>query len=102
MPPLGRARPLVALAAGAALGVAAACAVGPDYERPELSVSSSYRDWPEQVDAIADLPWWGVVRDDAVAQVIREALENNGDRAVVCGRGERARYGGGGEGGEVV
>src|SRR5262245_59191327 len=92
MPPLGRARPLVALAAGAALGVAAACAVGPDYERPELSVSSSYRDWPEQMDAIADLPWWEVFRDDALAQLIREALENNRDLAVATERTERARY----------
>jgi outer membrane protein TolC len=54
-------------------------AVGPDYAGPELPVAPAYRDWPEQMASIADLPWWDVFRDDALATLIREALESNRD-----------------------
>jgi acetyl-CoA C-acetyltransferase len=58
-------------AVSVALAFALACAVGPDYTRPELPVGPAYRDWPEEmavVQAMAaqargriDLGVWGPV-----------------------------------------
>jgi multidrug efflux system outer membrane protein len=76
----------------AALFLAAACAVGPDYERPALPVTPTYRDWPAQMESIADLPWWQVFRDAVLERLIREALENNRDLLAATERVEQARY----------
>jgi multidrug efflux system outer membrane protein len=79
-------------ALGAALLLAVACAVGPDYERPALPVTQTYRDWPTQMESIADLAWWQVFRDEALERLIREALGNNRDLAAATERVEQARY----------
>jgi outer membrane protein, multidrug efflux system len=79
-------------AAAAALFLPVACAVGPDYERPALPVTPTYRDWPAQMESIADLPWWQVFRDAVLERLIREALDNNRDLLAAAERVERARY----------
>ncbi len=81
-----------AAVASAALLFTLACAVGPDYERPELPAPPTYRDWPEQMASIADLPWWEVFRDETLEQLIRESLEQNRDLAAATERVEQARY----------
>jgi multidrug efflux system outer membrane protein len=77
----------VALAA-AALG----CAIGPDYQRPELPAPAAFRDTPEATASIADLPWWEVFGDDALVVLIHESLANNRDLAVAAANVETARY----------
>jgi multidrug efflux system outer membrane protein len=66
--------------------------VGPDYRRPELPVSASFRDRPEDAASIADLPWWEVFRDDALGALIHESLEQNRDLQTAAARVEEARY----------
>lgn len=71
----------------------AGCAVGPDYERPELDVPMSYRGQGESTDpaSLGDLPWWGVFQDEALQGLIESALTQNRDIKVAAARVEEAR-----------
>jgi multidrug efflux system outer membrane protein len=68
-----------------------ACAIGPNYRRPELPAPPTFRDQPELQESIADLPWWEVFQDAALGELIREALENNRDLLASAARVEAAR-----------
>lgn len=80
-------RTLAAALAAAALG----CAVGPNYQPPELPTPPSFRDTPEQQASIADLPWWEVFGDEAMHTLIRESLEQNRDLLTAMANVEFAR-----------
>ena len=80
-----------ALVAAAWLGLTA-CAVGPDYRRPELPTGESFRERPEETRSIADVPWWEVFRDATLVALIRESLESNRDLALATANVETARY----------
>jgi multidrug efflux system outer membrane protein len=84
---------MAARGAAALLGAFAlsACAIGPNYRRPELPAPPSFRDQPEVQESIADLPWWEVFQDEALGELIREALENNRDLLASAARVETAR-----------
>ena len=71
---------------------ASACALGPDYTRPELPAPETFREQPAQPESIADLPWFDVFRDDALGAYVREALDNNRDLHLAAARVEQARY----------
>ena len=73
-------------------GIGSACALGPDYTRPELPAPETFREQPAQMESIADLPWFEVFRDDALGGYVREALENNRDLQLAAARVEQARY----------
>src|SRR5580692_2172991 len=67
-----RVAPGVCVAAASAL--AAACAVGPDYHRPQFDTASSYKesgDWQpsEPSDALSRGPWWKMFNDDELDQL---------------------------------
>ena len=57
------------------------CKLGPDYNRPEIPVSESFRMAEEQKDlqSLANVPWWELYRDDELQRLIRLALEENKD-----------------------
>lgn len=59
----------------------AACAIGPDYRRPEVPVPESYQLAASAAEAtsIADLPWWELLRDEELQKLVRIALEENKD-----------------------
>ena len=67
----------------------AACAVGPDYKRPELALPES---WPQQQDAAAqkansaDEQWWHLYADTILDQLEDEALAHNSDIQVAAAR----------------
>jgi outer membrane protein, multidrug efflux system len=67
----------------------AACAVGPDYKRPELALPES---WPQQQDAAAqkansaDEQWWHLYADATLDQLEEEALAHNSDIQVAAAR----------------
>jgi multidrug efflux system outer membrane protein len=84
-----RACAAVALAAVALTG----CPLGPDYERPKVTPPASYRFQTEASTAasLADLPWWKVFRDDALRELVDEALKNNYDLQTAAARVESAR-----------
>ena len=78
--------------ASALVAVALGCAIGPDYQRPELPAPPAFRDQPEATASIADLPWWEVFRDDTLVALVREALESNRDLQVAAANVEVSRY----------
>ena len=75
----------------AALVALFGCAVGPNYERPKLPTTPTFRDTQEQQASIADLPWWEVFRDDVLQGLIRESLEENRDLRTAVANVEQAR-----------
>lgn len=71
----------------------AGCAVGPDYERPELDVPESFRGQPEPADPVSlgNLPWWSVFHDQALLGLLETALARNRDIKVAAARIAEAR-----------
>jgi len=70
----------------------AGCALGPDYKRPSVPMTAAFRDQAlQQASSFADLPWWEVFRDPALAALLREALANNLDLVDATERIEVAR-----------
>ena len=63
-----------------------ACAVGPDYERPQTDVPAQWRiDFPKAAD-VANTKWWGEFGDPALDQLIEEALRANYDVRAAAAR----------------
>jgi len=71
----------------------AACAVGPDYQRPELLTPARYAG-PSLGDTgkpASPAPWWRGFEDETLDDLIRSALENNRDLEAARARLEEAR-----------
>ena len=58
-----------------------ACAMGPDYSRPDIPTSDSFRmaEEPKDLPSLANMPWWELYRDEELQRLIRIALEENKD-----------------------
>src|SRR6267142_1258678 len=69
------------------------CAVGPNYQRPELTVPTDYRSGGRaaQQASIADLPWWEVFKDPRLKELVQSALANNYDLRIAVIRIEQSR-----------
>jgi len=70
-----------------------ACALTPDYERPELDVPPEFIGTPAAGESIANLEWWQLFKDEQLQYLIRTALEENKDLGVALARIEVARQG---------
>ena len=68
-----------------------ACAVGPDYERPEIDAPEDFREQIDQGETFANASWWNVFQDDELNRLITIALEENKDLAIAAARVEEAR-----------
>ena len=55
------------------------CLMGPDYKRPETPQAESWRVAPSTSESMANLPWWELLKDEALQQLIRTALLENLD-----------------------
>ncbi len=86
-----RASPRRNAALACALGFCG-CALGPNYQRPELPAPAAFREQSEEQASIADLPWWEVFRDAALQELVRESLANNRDLRTAVARVEQARH----------
>jgi outer membrane protein, multidrug efflux system len=81
----------------ALLGVAAlavsGCAIGPDYERPQLPAPVEFRGvmTPQEAESFADLAWAEVFAEPELRSVIETALENNLDLQLAAARVEEFR-----------
>jgi outer membrane protein, multidrug efflux system len=64
----------------------AACAVGPDYERPELDLPEAWRVEPEAAVELANAEWWMQFGDPVLDELIATALAENLDIAVAAAR----------------
>lgn len=58
-----------------------ACAVGPDYSRPDLSPPEKFRmaESAQEAESFANLPWWDLLKDEELQRLIRIALIENKD-----------------------
>ena len=70
----------------------AACAVGPDYRRPDVALTSSY----VHGDVVASAPatpdtWWQTFNDAVLDRIVTRALSQNLDLAQVRARVQQAR-----------
>jgi outer membrane protein, multidrug efflux system len=79
------------VAAGAAM-LTTACALGPNYYRPQTAIPSAFRFEPTAAhDSFGDQRWWQVYQDATLQALIREALANNFDVRIAATRVEQAR-----------
>lgn len=70
-----------------------ACAIGPNYRRPEVAEPPAFRGDEAPAEAtIADLPWWELFRDETLKGLIEEALKQNYDLRIAASRVEQSRY----------
>jgi multidrug efflux system outer membrane protein len=70
------------------------CAVGPNYKRPAVNAPDTFRGVvgdAVSTNSFADLPWWGVFKDPALQDLVREALTNNYDLRITLTRVDQAR-----------
>jgi NodT family efflux transporter outer membrane factor (OMF) lipoprotein len=78
------------LSVATGLALAAACAVGPDYRRPNLDAAPDYKeagDWKpsEPNDAFSRGPWWEIYKDDALNQLeVRVDISNENVKAAAA------------------
>ena len=78
------------LALVCALGVSS-CALGPDYERPEIDVPEGFREPGDAGPPLANVEWWNVFQDQQLNALINIALEESRDLALASARLEEAR-----------
>lgn len=82
----------VRLAALTVLLPLAACAVGPDYVRPQVAVPAAFQRAPAKSGQQADLVrWWEGFGDPLMTKLIAEALDQNLDLAQATARAAQAR-----------
>lgn len=61
------------------------CMMGPDYKRPETPPAEAWRLAPATAESIANLPWWELLRDETLQNLINTALAENLDLRVAVG-----------------
>jgi multidrug efflux system outer membrane protein len=76
--------------------VAAGCAVGPDYHRPQADVPPAWQPdapWHEAVpdDGALKGDWWRLFQDDTLNPLVARALTDNQDLRVAAARLDQAR-----------
>jgi multidrug efflux system outer membrane protein len=72
------------------------CAVGPDYEPPQIVMPEGWRNLATaQGESLANVPWWELFPDLVLQDLIKTALAQNQDLEIAIERIEeaRARYG---------
>jgi len=63
-----------------------ACALTPDYQRPDLELPEQYAEPVSTDPSFANLPWWSLFADEALVAHIDTALANNKDVAIALAR----------------
>jgi multidrug efflux system outer membrane protein len=72
----------------------AGCAMGPNYQRPETTpMQLAWRDSALAIrdSSYANIPWWGVLNDTTLQQLVRTALRENRDLQIALARVNEAR-----------
>jgi multidrug efflux system outer membrane protein len=71
----------------------AACALGPNYKRPEVKTPTAFRGQAAPLDgkSLADLAWWDLYRDPVLEKLIKTALQQNYDVKIALARVEEFR-----------
>src|SRR5271166_2579437 len=71
-----------------------ACKVGPNYQRPKLTVPDQYRSLAPDAttqqagggEQFGEMKWWSVFQDETLQALIKEALANNYDLKIAASR----------------
>jgi len=71
--------------------VVVGCAVGPDYERPRVSMPPTYRENMPADTSIAGYKYWEIYGDPVLQSYIAASLDSNLDLLAAMGRIEEAR-----------
>ena len=69
----------------------ASCAMGPDYERPEVAVPEGYQTTTLPGESFANMEWWELFDDPELIELIETALISNKELAIAMARIEEAR-----------
>lgn len=56
-----------------------ACAMGPDYLRPQVDTAEKFRMSQMEGESVANLRWWELLQDETLQQLIHQALRENKD-----------------------
>jgi multidrug efflux system outer membrane protein len=80
----------------AAIAIAAGCAVGPDYHKPQAEVPPAWKPdapWHEAApnDGALKGDWWRLFQDDTLNPLVESALTGNQDLRVAAARLDQAR-----------
>ncbi len=67
------------------------CALGPDYERPDVGAPERWIQPVDEGENLANTPWWELFEDPELKALIRTALEENQDLAIAASRIEEFR-----------
>jgi len=78
MRPLPRYRYIMVALMGVAF-MLQSCMMGPNYTRPETAKADSWRLTTSAAESIANLPWWELLKDPSLQQLVRSALQENLD-----------------------
>ena len=84
----------VTAAVTTALFLLSGCAVGPDYQRPEVSLPDAFRTAPggdtATTAALVEKAWWRLFQDEVLNGLIEQAQRNNFDVLAAVARVEEA------------
>ena len=78
-------------ALGLAVLALAGCAVGPDYEAPEIETPEQFRERIQQGESLANVYWFDVFDDPQLRNLINIALIESKDLAIATARVEETR-----------
>ena len=89
----GMRRPACRAASGILVLALAGCAVGPNYQRPQVPVPEGFYGDARAAEArsFADAPWWDVFADPILKGLVDEAIRNGFDARLAAARVEEAR-----------
>ena len=69
-----------------------ACAMGPNFRRPEVKSPDTWRNTAETgTDSALNLKWWEIFGDETLNALIQEALANNKDVLIAASRVDESR-----------
>ena len=73
------------------LMLTSACALGPNYKRPEMNPPQAYKEANPAGESLANLPWWDLFKDETLKELIHTALKENRDIKAAVSRIDQAR-----------
>src|SRR5512137_486187 len=65
-----------------------ACAIGPDYARPKVTIPNGWRIESSDAKAVANTTWWEQFNDPVLSDLIQTALKENYDLKIATARVE--------------
>lgn len=64
----------------------AACAVGPDYKRPDVDTPKAWHFEEKEAKAIINVKWWEAFNDPVLNDIVETALKDNKDLLIATAR----------------